>query len=104
MTPETQTIDRFPPLLKRFLLVFLPLCLLLIAIGISHYYAEMRLAQVNLESSEQQNVALAQKGLTGEMRAVISDLTFLAKLNELWDLLDDPKDEHARLKLAQEIL
>jgi len=104
MKPAPQNTDGFSPLLKRFLLVFLPLCLLLIVIGMSHYYTEMKLARVNLESSEQQNVALAQKGLTGEMRAVISDLTFLAKLNELWDLLDDPKDEHARLKLAQEFL
>lgn len=105
MIPASRNSDRFPPpLLKRFLLVFLPLCLLLIAIGISHYYTEMKLARVNLESSEQQNVALAQKGLTSEMRAVISDLTFLAKLNELWDLLDDPGNERARLKLAQEFL
>ncbi|MBE9540326.1 MAG: PAS domain S-box protein, partial [Proteobacteria bacterium] len=97
--------DRFPsPLLKRFLLIFLPSCLLLIAIGVSHYYTEMRLARISLESSERQNVALAQKGLVSEMRAVISDLTFLAKLNELWDLLDNPGDEHARLKLAQEFL
>ncbi len=104
MTATGQNADRIPPLLKRFLLVFLPMTLLLVAIGISHYYTEIRLARIGLESSEQQNVALAQKGLTGEMRAVISDLTFLAKLNELWDLLDNPGDEQARLKLAQEFL
>ena len=104
MTPEAQNLDRFPLLLKRFLLVFLPLCLLLFTIGLSHYFTEMKLARVNLENSEQQNVILAQKGLTSEMRAVISDLTFLAKLNELWDLLDKPDNEQARLKLSQEFL
>jgi len=104
MTPVSQNTDRPPSLLKRFLLMFLPLCLLLIAIGMSHYYTAMKLARISLESSEQQNVALAQKGLISEMRAVISDLTFLAKLNELWDLLDNPKDEDARLNLAQEFL
>ncbi|NOX91296.1 MAG: PAS domain S-box protein [Gammaproteobacteria bacterium] len=104
MTPVSQNPDRPPPLLKRFLLVFLPLCLLLIAIGTSHYYTAMKLARISLESSEQKNVALAQKGLISEMRAVISDLTFLAKLNELWDLLDNPGDEDARLNLSQEFL
>ncbi|NOZ54603.1 MAG: PAS domain S-box protein [Gammaproteobacteria bacterium] len=104
MVPAPQTKHRFPPLLKRFLLVFLPLSLLLVAIGISHYHTEMRLAQTHLESSERHYVALAQKGLISEMRAVISDLTFLAKLNELWDLLDDTGDRHAAIKLAQEFL
>lgn len=104
MMEKNKTTKRISPLLQRFLLVFLPLCLLLIAIGINHYYTDMKLARVGLESSEHQNVALAQKGLISEMRAVISDLTFLAKLNELWDLLDNPKNEHARLKLAQEFL
>ncbi len=104
MTPARQNIDRPPPLLRRFLLVFLPLCLLLIAMGANHYYTAMKLARISLESSEQKNVALAQKGLISEMRAVISDLTFLAKLNELWDLLDNPRNEDARLNLAQEFL
>ncbi|VAW94382.1 hypothetical protein MNBD_GAMMA19-1882, partial [hydrothermal vent metagenome] len=104
MTPASQNADRPPPLLRRFLLVFLPLCLLLIAVGMSHYYTAMKLARISLESSEHKNVALAQKGLISEMRAVISDLTFLAKLNELWDLLDDPENEDARLNLAQEFL
>ena len=104
MTPASQNTDRPPPLLRRFLLVFLPLCLLLIAVGMSHYYTAMKLARISLESSEHKNVALAQKGLISEMRAVISDLTFLAKLNELWDLLDDPENEDARLNLAQEFL
>ncbi|MCF6337107.1 MAG: PAS domain S-box protein [Gammaproteobacteria bacterium] len=104
MTPENQNTDRPPPLLRRFLRVFMPLCLLLVAIGISHYYTAMKLARISLESSEHKNVILAQKGLISEMRAVISDLTFLAKLNELWDLLDDPADEDARLNLAQEFL
>jgi len=104
MTPTSQNTEHPPPLLRRFLLVFLPLCLLLIAVGMSHYYTAMKLARISLESSEHKNVALAQKGLISEMRAVISDLTFLAKLNELWDLLDDPENEDARLNLAQEFL
>jgi len=104
MTSASQNLDHHPPLLKRFLLMFLPLCLLLLAIGVNHYYTAMKLARISLESSEQRNVTLAQKGLISEMRAVISDLTFLAKLNELWDLLDNPSNEDARLNLAQEFL
>ncbi len=104
MSEALHTRDQFPALLGRFLLIFLPLITLLAAVGISHYYTEMRLARVSLESNEIQNVALAQKGITSEMRAVISDLTFLAKLNELWGLLDDPNDESARQNLSQEFL
>ena len=104
MSEALHTRDQFPALLGRFLLIFLPLITLLVAVGISHYYTEMRLARVSLESNEIQNVALAQKGITSEMRAVISDLTFLAKLNELWGLLDDPNDESARQNLSQEFL
>ncbi len=104
MSEALHARDLFPALLGRFLLIFLPLITLLAAVGISHYYTEMRLARVSLESNEIQNVALAQKGITSEMRAVISDLTFLAKLNELWGLLDDPNDESARQNLSQEFL
>ncbi len=104
MSEALHARDQFPALLGRFLLIFLPLITLLAAVGISHYYTEMRLARVSLESNEIQNVALAQKGITSEMRAVISDLTFLAKLNELWGLLDDPNDESARQNLSQEFL
>ncbi len=104
MRTAVQNRDRPPALSGRFLLIFLPLITLLVAIGVSHYYAEMRLARVSLESNEIQNVALAQKGITSEMRAVISDLTFLAKLNELWGLLDDPNNDSARQNLSQEFL
>ncbi len=104
MNTALQSRDRPPALSRRFLLIFLPLGTLLVAVGVSHYYAEMRLARVSLESNEAQNVALAQKGITSEMRAVISDLTFLAKLNELWDLLDNPDDDTARQNLSQEFL
>ena len=93
-------------ILTRFLLILLPLLIALAAAAVAHFYTETKLLQVSQESDEVNRVALAQQGLVGEMRSVISDLTFLAKLNELWDLLDDrgPDSERARLMLAQEFL
>jgi len=66
VSTSIQNRDRPPALSGRFLLIFLPLGTLLIAVGVSHYYAEMRLARVSLESNEIQNVALAQKGITSQ--------------------------------------
>ncbi len=92
-----------PALLTRFLVIFIPLMLILATAAVTHFYTETRLFQVKQENIEATNVTLGHQGVVGQMRSVISDLTFLAKLNELLLLLDT-HDELARLKLAQEFL
>ncbi len=77
--------------------------LILVTAAVTHFYTDTRLFQVKQENIEATNVTLGHQGVVGQMRSVISDLTFLAKLNELLVLLDT-HDELARLKLAQEFL
>ncbi len=77
--------------------------LILATAAVTHFYTDTRLFQVKQENIEATNVTLGHQGVVGQMRSVISDLTFLAKLNELLLLLDT-HDELARLKLAQEFL
>lgn len=100
----TQLDTNARAVLKRFWMIFTTLFVLLLALAVSHYNNQMEIARVTLENNETKYVTLAQKGLTSELRAVISDLTFLAKLNELWDILDNPNGESARLLLSQEFL
>ena len=91
----------------RFLTIFIPMGIMLATAAVAHYYTEMKLAQLNQSTNEENQVALAKKGVTGEMHSVIADLTFLAKLNELWDILDAKKGddvEPAKAMAAQEFL
>ena len=92
----------------RFFAIVIPLGVILAAGILVHYYTERKLTQSNQNINEKSQVALIQKGIMGEMRSVIADLTFLAKINELWDILD-AKDssfeyERARGLAAQEFL
>jgi len=78
--------------------------ILLGAAATTHFYTETKLLQVNQENHEANNVSLGQQGVVSQMRSVISDLTFLAKLNELSELLDVTDNTLARLMLSQEFL
>ncbi len=91
-------------LFTRFLIIFIPFMILLAAAATTHFYTETKLLQVHQENHEASNVSLGQQGVVSQMRSVISDLTFLAKLNELWELLDNTNNTLARLKLSQEFL
>ena len=102
--PQTRyQSSSYQAVLTRFLVIFIPFMLILAVAVITHYYTENRLLQVKQENTEASNVTLGHQGLVGQMRSVISDLTFLAKLNDLLFLLDT-HDEIARMKLAQEFL
>ncbi len=90
--------------LKRFLLIFLPLTSLLIGTATIHYLTDMESEKTNRELDEAHKVNISQKLVTNEIRTIISDLTFLSKLNELWAILDHPDNEEAKHMLAQEFL
>ncbi len=103
MLQSLHTSGSYKAVLTRFLMIFIPFMLILATAAVTHFYTETKLLQVRQENIEANNVTLGHQGVVSQMRSVISDLTFLAKLNELLVLLDTG-DELARLKLAQEFL
>ncbi len=90
--------------LNRFFVFFIPLFLLVLSFIAIEYYADLKIFRGSLKNNETQQVKIAKKTIAGEMHNVLSDLIFLSRLNEIWDLLDDVDDERARLMVAQEIL
>jgi len=90
--------------LNRFYVFFVPLFLLVFSFIAVEYYADLKISRGSLKNEETQQVKMAEKAVINEMQNVLSDLIFLSRLNEIWDLLDDPKDERAWLMVAQEIL
>jgi len=90
--------------LKRFLFIFLPLASLLIGAATIHYLTDMESEKTSRELDEEYNVSVSQKLVTNEIRTILSDLTFLSKLNELWAILDHQDNDEAKQMLAQEFL
>jgi len=90
--------------LNRFYVFFVPLFILVFSFIAVEYYADLKIFRGSLKNDETQQVKMAEKAIASEMHNVLSDLIFLSRLNEIWDLLDDVNDERARLMVAQEIL
>jgi len=76
-------------LLKRFLGIFLPLCVVLFIVGSMHYYTFYTTERNTIEASESLNVNLAKHTIVSDISSVISDLLFLAKHVEEQGLPDD---------------
>jgi PAS domain S-box-containing protein len=68
-----------PPfsMVRRFLLIFVPLLVVLSIAGGLHFYADYEKARVTRESSESLNVELARRMIVADIDAVITDLLFL---------------------------
>ncbi len=90
------------PVLRRFLIIFLPLLLLLSFTAYTHYQTNLKFELIQLKAHETLNVDRAREVINNDLYNVLSDLTFLAKLNELRTLLNDPDNNQARHALARE--
>ena len=64
-------------MVRRFLLIFVPLLVVLSIAGGLHFYADYEKARVTRESSESLNVELARRMIVADIDAVITDLLFL---------------------------
>ncbi|MCU7921605.1 MAG: PAS domain S-box protein [Candidatus Thiodiazotropha sp. (ex Dulcina madagascariensis)] len=65
--------------LKGFMAIFIPMCLVLMIIGIMHYYTFYTTERSSIESSELLNVDLAKRMIEKDIADVVSDLLFLAE-------------------------
>ncbi|MET0003013.1 MAG: PAS domain S-box protein [Candidatus Thiodiazotropha sp.] len=66
-------------LLKGFMAIFIPMCLVLMIIGAMHYYTFYTTERSSIESRELLNVDLAKRMIEKDIADVVSDLLFLAE-------------------------
>ncbi|MCU7885792.1 MAG: PAS domain S-box protein [Candidatus Thiodiazotropha sp. (ex Lucinoma annulata)] len=66
-------------LLKGFMVIFIPMCLVLMIIGSMHYYTFYTTERSSIESRELLNVDLAKRMIEKDIADVVSDLLFLAE-------------------------
>ncbi len=88
-------------LFKRFLRIFLPLCLVLSIVAAMHYYTGYTTERSTREASESLNVDLARHMIASDIRNVVSDLNFLAEHFERQGILDD-LTYHDEKRITQE--
>ncbi len=70
-------------LARTFLLLLLAFSILLLGIAAAHYYTQYQAARVNREAGERVSVALARRAVLGDIAAVVTDLTVLARQLEV---------------------
>jgi len=87
--------------LRAFLRLFVPIGLLLAAVGASHFYVNYRLDRQATQQTETLNVDLARRTVAKDVGDVVSDLRFLADHLSAQGLFLIDADER-RLRIAQE--
>jgi PAS domain S-box-containing protein len=66
-------------LIRNFITIFAPICLVLLIIGAMHYYTFYTTERSTIESTESLNVDLAHRMIMEEITNVVRDLRFLAE-------------------------
>jgi PAS domain S-box-containing protein len=80
-------------ILKRFLLIFLPLALLFGSITLFIYFKDVKAERLSIERNEVFNIETQLKIVASDFDAVSMDLKFLAAQNELSDFLQNRTPE-----------
>ncbi len=73
---------------KSFLSIFLPFTALIIGVTMVHYYTQVRSERTIIESRENNVVTLADKVISSEFDAIVSDLMILAENKQLQAFLE----------------
>ena len=89
ITPPPPPLSRLS-LLKEFIGIYVPLCLVLAIVGSMHYYTVYTTERTSREASENLNVDLARRMIISDISTVVSDLMFLARHIEQQGLLEAP--------------
>jgi len=89
ITPPPPPVSHLK-LLREFLGIYLPLCIMLAIVGSMHYYTFYTTERNNREASESLNVDLARRMIISDISSVVSDLMFLARHIEQQGLLEAP--------------
>jgi PAS domain S-box-containing protein len=92
------------PVWRGFLTLYLPLCALLLGVGLVHFHTNRASEDTSLEASESINVWLARRMIQTEIAAVISDLMFLAEHLQRQELFSlEPEQRRGRIALEFEV-
>ncbi len=93
----------FQTVIKRFLIIFLPLASLITGITFIIYETELRNSRTIIESNERYLLPLLTQVIIGDFRSVISDMMILSEKNELQAMIRSREPAH-RNALAKEFL
>lgn len=89
---------------KRFLLIFVPLCVAATAIAFAIYVADTNANRKALEQSELRIVRLEKNSLNKDFKMIIKELDHLATSPELQEFLADPQAFHRKEHLQEYLL
>lgn len=89
--------------MKRFLMLFLPMVMLIGVITMAIYYSEVERDKEIIESKEMHNMDMLTKMIGDEFQVIVSDLMILSECNELQTFLEKPSDFYKE-SLAKEFL
>lgn len=89
--------------IKRFLIIFLPLAALLAGILRVLYYTEVKNERNTVEDKSVHTVDIHMQIIASDLELIVSDLMFLSEQNELQRMFERPEAGHRRA-LAEEYL
>lgn len=89
--------------IKRFLMLFSPMVILIGVITMAIYYSEVQRDKEIIESKEMHNMDMLAKMIGDEFQVIVSDLMILSECNELQTFLEKPNDFYKE-SLAREFL
>ncbi|RLF44354.1 MAG: hypothetical protein DRN29_08610 [Thermoplasmata archaeon] len=89
--------------IKRFLMLFSPMVILIGVITMAIYYSEVQRDKEIIESKEMHNMDMLTKMIGDEFQVIVSDLMILSECNELQTFLEKPNDFYKE-SLAREFL
>ncbi len=98
-TDQMSSSVTFQTIIRRFLLISLPLVLLIIGMSLVIYAIERHSIKKAQENNEGYIGPLLMKVITSDFKSIVSDLMFLTEMHELRDMLNaDPEitrfDQH----------
>ena len=90
--PQPTSLPRWSEVVKRFLLIFLPLAFFFGSITYLFYYKDVDTALHSVKKAESFKVNAQMRLLTSKFKSIITDLEFLALQSELSDYLTNNSD------------
>jgi len=90
------------PVVKRFLIIFLPSLALVGSIVMVLFSMEKKTNRLIIENKEVQNVNLQKKIISTDLRSIVSDVVILSGHHEIKDFLSGESDDLKNL--AEEFL
>jgi hypothetical protein len=98
MNPDSKEITKVNKrvLIKKFIVTFLPIAVLLGSILFILYRAELSSKRTELEADQKINASQKLEAVASSFKSVVTDLLVLSKQHELLDLICDSEAVHLK--------